>query len=143
MNPWQGTLRLAGLQADFEIRDVKQFETTKKVYLYLTRRDRGGCCSGCGQRSTVIHSADQIQLRDLPVFEYQVYLVVERFTLWCTRCRRHLVEDFWLWRKRKDFTWRYEQKVSRMCEEMTNISVARLEGRTSSLRPVAVSSVIF
>ena len=127
MSPWQGILELSGLQSDFYIFEVKQFRKTKKVYFYLKRKQRKGFCSGCGAESCEIHSIDRVQLRDLSVFEYKTYVVVERFTLRCEGCRGYLVEDFWLWRKRKDFTWRYEQKISQMCEEMTNASVGRLE----------------
>jgi len=128
MNPWQGILSLAGLQADFEIVDVKQFRTSQRLELHLKRRDRAGRCSHCGERSKRVHSSDWVRLRDLPCFEYRVFLVVERLTIHCSRCRSYRVESLWLSRSRRDFTWRYEKHISKLCEETTNAAVGRLEG---------------
>ena len=128
MNPWQGILRLAGLQADFEIIDEKIFTKLTKAVYYLRRKKRHGRCSGCGAHCTRIHSTDKVTLRDQSAFGYEINWVLPRYTLKCDECKRTLVEDHWLWRARRHFTWRYECQVSEMCEEMTNIAVARLEG---------------
>lgn len=128
MNPWQGILRLAGLQADFEIVDEKVFAREAKAVYYLRRKKRGGRCSGCGAHCTAVHSTDKVTIRDQAAFGLSVYWVVPRYTLRCQSCQKVLVEDHWLWRSRRRFTWRYECQISKMCEEMTNASVGRLEG---------------
>lgn len=128
MNPWQGILWLAGLQSDFEILDAKKFSRERRIELVLGRLRREGRCSECGALCARIHSVDQIRLRELSAFGLQVHLVLPRFTVRCERCQKAVVEDHWLWRPRRRFTWRYECQVSQMCEEMTNLSVARLEG---------------
>lgn len=130
MNPnlWNGILWIAELQNDFEILDAKKFPKEKKLELTLGRKKREGRCSSCGALCQRIHSVDEVRLRDLSAFGYQVKLILPRFTFFCFRCEGHRVEDHWLWRSRRRFTWRYECHVSGMCEEMTNLSVARLEG---------------
>jgi transposase len=128
MNPWQGILWLAGLQADFEILDAKKFSREVKVVLTLGRLRREGRCSQCGHLCNSIHSTDKVTLRDLSAFGFQVKLILPRFTVRCPQCKGNRVEDHWLWRERRHFTWRYECQVSAMCEEMTNIACARLEG---------------
>lgn len=127
MSQWQNILELAELQADFELIDAKKDKRQLRVTLVLKRRLREGRCSRCNTLSQEIHSTDRVRLRDLPSFGYEVFLDVERFTVNCSNCDGNFVEDFWLWRKRRDFTWRYECHISRMCEEMTNKAVSRLE----------------
>ncbi len=128
MNPWQGILWLAGLQSDFEILDAKKFNRERRIELTLGRLRREGRCSECGSLCSRVHSVDSVRLRDLPCFGFQVTLLLPRLTLRCLRCQRAVVEDHWLWRPRRRFTWRFECHVSALCEETTNLSVARLEG---------------
>lgn len=129
MNPeqLQGILWLADLQDDFELLDYKKFRDQARVVLILGRRRREGLCSGCGQSCRDIHSTDFVWLRDLPAFGYRVELRVPRYTFWCEPCQGYRVEDHWLSRPRRAFSWRFERYISHLCEEMTNASVGRLE----------------
>jgi len=129
MNPrfLEGILWLADLQDDFRLSDYKKFKKDNLVLLYLERKERGGFCSSCGEWSLKIHSTDQVRLRDLSAFGYKVILIAERFTIQCTGCKKPIVESHWLHRKAREFTWRFECHISRMSEEMTNMSISRLE----------------
>lgn len=124
---FQGILWLADLQDDFVLLDYKKWKSQGRVVLVLGHRRREGACSHCAQVCTRIHSKDRVWLRDLPAFGYRVELYVERYTFWCESCLGYRVEGHWLSRPRRAFTWRYEQQVSRLCEEMPNAAVARLE----------------
>jgi transposase len=129
MNPEQlkGILWLADLQDDFILLDYKKFRDQNRVVLVLGRRQREGTCSGCNESCSTIHSTDRAWLRDLSAFGYEVELQLERYTFWCERCQGYRVERHWLYRPRRAFSWRYEKHISRLCEEMTNASVGRLE----------------
>jgi transposase len=127
MNPFQGILQLADLQDDFEIIDYKKWRHEGLVELTLNRKLRAGRCSECGTVCDKIHSTDRVTLRDLSAFGYRVIIRVQRFTVNCPRCARAVIEDHWLWRPRRQFTWRYECHVSLLCEEMTNAAISRLE----------------
>jgi transposase len=129
MNPkhLQGILCLADLQDDFAVLDYKKFKDQKRVELILKRLHRTGLCSGCGKTCADIHSIDWFWLRDLSAFGYQVELKLERFTFKCGDCKGYRVETHWLYRPRRAFSWRYEKQISKLCEEMTNASVGRLE----------------
>lgn len=129
MNPeqWQGILQLADLQDDFVLLNYKKFRDQNRVVLVLGRRQRQGRCSGCGTESRQIHLTDRVWIRDLSAFGFQVELYVDRFTLRCERCQNNRVEVHWLWRPRRSFSWRFEKRVSRLCEEMTNAAVGRIE----------------
>ena len=124
---FQGILWLADLQDDFELLDYKKFRDQNRVVLVLGRKRKEGTCSGCGDSCSKIHSRDLVWLRDLSAFGYQIHLRVERYTFECERCQGYRVERHWLYRPRRSFSWRYEKQVSRLCEEMTNASVGRLE----------------
>lgn len=124
----QGILALADLQDDFELLDYQKWREQGRVVLTLGRKQRAGNCSGCGARCTRVHSEDRVELRDLPAFGYRITLRFPRFTLFCEQCRGYRVEGHWLSRPRRQLTWRYERHLSRMCEEMTNVAVGRLEG---------------
>jgi transposase len=123
----QGILWLADLQDDFELLDYKKFKDQKRVVLILGRRSRAGICSSCHASCSQIHSSDPVWLRDLSAFGYRVELRIQRYTLWCDPCQGYRVESHWLYRSRRAFTWRFEKHVSRLCEEMTNAAVGRLE----------------
>lgn len=129
MNPEQlkGILWLADLQDEFEILDYKKFRDQNRVVLTLGRREASGLCSRCGKSCQKIHSTDWVWLRDLSAFGYRIELHVARYTLWCDSCQGYRVERHWLYRNRRAFTWRFEQHVSRLCEETTNAAVGRLE----------------
>ena len=123
----QGILWLADLQDDFVLLDCKKYRDQNRVVLVLERRQRAGACSGCHAPCSNPHSTDWVWLRDLSAFGYRIELRVPRFTFWCEQCQGFRVESHWLSRPRKSFSWRYEKHVSRLCEEMTNASVGRLE----------------
>jgi transposase len=123
----QGILWLADLQDDFVLLDYKKFRDQNRVLLVLRRKERKGTCSGCHQTCSRIHSSEQVWLRDLSAFGYQVELRLERYTFWCDRCRGYRAETHWLYRPRRAFSWRFERHLSRLCEEMTNAAVGRLE----------------
>jgi transposase len=40
-------------------------------------------CSGCGESCAAIHDLEQRRIRDLPVFEYRVELIVPRVRVAC------------------------------------------------------------
>lgn len=122
----QGVLYLADLHQDYRLVDFKKYQRSKKITLVLERKRREGFCGSCGCLSDRIHAVNQVPLRDLPAFGYQIELIVERFHLRCEVCGIR-VEAQSLNRPSRSFTWRYEQHVSRLCEETTNLAVARLE----------------
>ena len=44
------------------------------------------CCSGCGRSTRAIHDSEERWVRDLPIFEVPVELVVPRLRVACTHC---------------------------------------------------------
>lgn len=129
MNPerLQGILALADLQDDFELLDYQKWRDQGRVLIVLGRKSGRGHCSGCENECEDIHSRDWVTLRDLSAFGYRVELKFERYTFRCDPCKGYRVESHWLCRPRRQFTWRFEKHVSRLCEETTNAAVSRLE----------------
>ena len=43
-------------------------------------------CSGCGARCVAIHDYEERRVRDLPIFEFPVELIVPRIRVACPKC---------------------------------------------------------
>ena len=53
-------------------------------------------CSGCGARCAAIHDCEERRIRDLPIFEVPVELIVPRIRVACPRCGAKLERLSWL-----------------------------------------------
>ena len=68
-----------------------------------------------------------MRVRDLGVAEWRIYVELERWRVWCPRCRAVFVEQFdWLARNPR-YTQRFALHVGKLCREMTNKAVAETE----------------
>jgi transposase len=85
------------------------------------------CCSGCGGWSTVIHDAEERWVRDLPIFEVPVVLVLPRIRVACARCGPKLEQLGWL-EPYARVTRRLAASVARLCKVMSILHVARFYG---------------
>lgn len=75
-------------------------------------------CDGCGERVTRVHDTVERQVRDLPVFERPVCLVVHRRRVQCPWCGPRLERIPWLERYGR-VTRRFAQNVARLCGAMS------------------------
>jgi len=85
------------------------------------------CCSGCGQLSRAIHDAELRQVRDLPIFEVPVELVVPRLRVACENCGPKLERLSWL-EPYARVTSRLAASVARLCKVMSIAHVAQYYG---------------
>jgi transposase len=70
---------------------------TLELHLEPTRKWM--TCEGCGQRSRRVHETATRRVRDLPLFEHRVVLIVPRRRLWCDKCDGPQLEQLsWLGR---------------------------------------------
>jgi transposase len=74
-------------------------------------------CSGCGQLVAAVHDVQMRRVRDLPIFETPVELVVPRLRLLCPRCGPKLEHLSWL-EPHSRTTVRLETSVARLCKVM-------------------------
>ena len=84
-------------------------------------------CSGCGEFSAAIHDLEERRVRDLPVFEHRVELIVPRVRVACPRCGPRLERLGWLAPYAR-VTQRLAESVGRLCEVMAIRHVARFFG---------------
>jgi len=85
-------------------------------------------CSRCGLRSQSVHETVTRRVRDLPMFDWDVVLIVPRRRLWCDRCGGPQLEELaWLAPYRR-VTRRLEEAVSRLCSAMSLRQVADFYG---------------
>ena len=82
------------------------------------------CCSGCGFRTTGIHDVEERRVRDLPVFEHLVELIVPRIRVQCPQCGPKIERLPWLEAYAR-VTRRLADSVSRLCKVAAILHVAR------------------
>jgi transposase len=84
-------------------------------------------CSGCGRWTSAIHDLEERRVRDLPVFEHAVELVVPRVRVACSVCGPKLERLPWLDAYAR-VTRRLAESVSRLCKVASILHVARFFG---------------
>ena len=72
-------------------------------------------CSGCGARCVAIHDWEERRVRDLPIFEFPVELIVPRIRVACPNCGAKLERLSWLDGYSRA-TRRLAHSVARLCE---------------------------
>lgn len=85
------------------------------------------CCSGCGGWTAAIHDSEERWVRDLPIFEVPVELVLPRIRVACTHCGPKLEQLGWL-EPYARVTRRLAASVARLCKVMSILHVARFYG---------------
>jgi transposase len=81
-------------------------------------------CSGCGEVCSLIHDCEARRVRDLPIFEVPVELIVPRLRLACGKCGAKLERLEWL-EGYSRVTTRLATSVARLCQVMSIRHVAR------------------
>ena len=81
-------------------------------------------CSGCGESTAAIHDSEQRRVRDLPIFEVPVELIVPRLRVACTQCGPKLERLSWL-EPYARVTSRLAGSVARLCKMMSLCSTWR------------------
>ncbi|MEQ9799048.1 MAG: ISL3 family transposase [Salinisphaeraceae bacterium] len=95
---------------------------TVEIHLRPTRK--GLTCERCGHRSQQVHETVIRRVRDLPLFEYRVVLVVPRRRLWCGHCGGPRLEQLdWLGRYQR-VTDRFAEAIGRLLRAMPINAVA-------------------
>ncbi len=85
-------------------------------------------CSRCGARSQAVHDTVIRRVRDLPILDWDVVLIVPRRRLWCEQCGGpHLEELDWLSPHRR-VTRRLEEAIGRLSQVMPLKQVAAFYG---------------
>jgi transposase len=81
------------------------------------------CCSGCGRTTRAVHDSEERRVRDLPIFEAPVELIVPRLRLQCDGCGPKLERLEWLAPYAR-VTARLAASVARLCKVMSIRHVA-------------------
>ena len=114
--------------AEVDYRPGEGWSGRGKVVIRLEPTRKWMRCSRCGSRSQSVHDTTSRRVRDLPLFDWDVVLIVPRRRLWCEHCGGpHLEELDWLSPHRR-VTRRLEDAVSRLCGAMPLSQVAQFYG---------------
>ena len=84
---------------------------------------RSRCCDGCGTWVSAVHDVVERRVKDLPIFEHPVELIVPRVRVACPTCGPRLERLPWLapWAR---VTTRLAANVARLCSVMSIRHVA-------------------
>ena len=112
--------RLGGWEG-YEVINVQRFEAgvegpRPQAWIELEPGPgRRMICEGCGEDVEAIHDVSERWDRDLPVFDAETHLCVQRCRLACPRCGPKLEQLPWLDRYAR-VTRRLAESVVRLCE---------------------------
>lgn len=126
MAPEQCISRLGGWEG-YELTEQRREERSGQSWYVLRLepiRDQARCCSGCGAATAAIHDRQPRRVRDLPVFEHRIELVVLRVRVACPRCGPKLERLSWLAPYAR-VTVRLAESVARLCKVASILHVAR------------------
>jgi transposase len=84
-------------------------------------------CGGCGQATRLIHDVQERRIRDLPVFEHSIELIVPRVRVACAACGPKLERLPWLAPYAR-VTRRLADSVARLCRVASILHVAHFFG---------------
>lgn len=87
-------------------------------------RDHPRRCSGCGQTTMAIHDTAERWVRDLPLFDADTWLLVQRVRVACPACGPKLEDLSWLAPYAR-LTRRLEDSVARLCQVLPIRHVAQ------------------
>ena len=114
--------------ADLEYRPGEGWMGRGKLLIRLEPSRKSMRCSRCGARSQSVHDTTLRRVRDLPILDWDVVLIVPRRRLWCEQCGGpHLEELDWLSPHRR-VTRRLEEAIGRLSQVMPLKHVAAFYG---------------
>jgi len=119
------TVEKLGGWTGYRVQRVNWPETTGgtvEVHLAPTRKTL--VCSRCGQRGSKVHETVTRRVRDLPMFQYRVVLIVPRRRLWCDHCQGPQLEKLdWLGRYQR-LTNRFADAINMLLRSATVQAIA-------------------
>lgn len=121
--------RLGGWEG-YEVAEVLEQQRGGVRWCVIRLRAESGvgrCCSGCGRCCDAVHDSAERRVRDLPIFEVPVLLIVPRLRLACPSCGPKLERLAWLEAYARVST-RLAASVARLCRVMTLAHVAQFYG---------------
>jgi transposase len=127
--PEQCISRLGGWEGYEVVQDWNEVRVAQSWCVLRLEAIRGHwrTCSGCGRTTTAIHDLEERRVRDLPLFEYRIELIVPRVRVECPACGPKLERLAWLDPYAR-VTQRLADSVARLCQVASIRHVARWFG---------------
>ena len=129
MARWQCISRLGGWEGYEVVEDWDEDRGQQRWCVIRLAPARGVWrrCGACGEATTAIHDLQERRVRDLPVFEHPVELILPRVRVACVRCGAKLERLEWLDSYAR-VTRRLAESVARLCRVTTVLHAARYFG---------------
>ena len=100
-----------------------RFGPTAQVWIELIRQPGPRVCSGCGRRYETTHDVEERWVRDLPLMDAEVHLMVPRCRVKCDVCGPLVEHLSWL-AKYARVTTRFAENIARLCRHLAIKHVA-------------------
>lgn len=114
--------------AELEYRPGEGWMGRGKLLIRLEPCGKTMRCSRCGAKSRAVHDTTVRRIRDLPILDWDVVLLVPRRRLWCEHCGGPRLEALdWLLPHRR-VTRRLEEAIGRLSRMMPLKQVAAFYG---------------
>lgn len=112
---------------DLEGMKVRNYSITPGigVLIALESQDPKVPCPHCGKKTDKLHQNREYTVRDLPLAQQSVYLLVNRRRLKCLKCQKVFAEEFEWVKKKKTYTTRLQSKILKELQDSDLKTVAQ------------------
>lgn len=124
----QELIAVLGGWEGYLVQTVERFEANAQcpvaqVWIDLRRGPGPMVCSGCGVACDRLHDLTDRWVRDLPLWDAETHLCVQRCRVACPRCGPKVEQLSWL-SKHARVTQRFAENVARLCRHLSVKHVA-------------------
>lgn len=109
-------LRLVGITHD---------RPATNIYEAVKKRPEHEICPRCASPATAYYDKRRVTLRDEPLRNSQVKLVVHKHRWWCKKCKKPFTEPLQGVMPGRRTTQRYRRSLMKACEDFTDLSRVR------------------
>lgn len=112
---------------------LEKFFWRKLQFFFLAKKDSGmEVCPKCATRSTTGYDSRTVRIKDAPVRNRSVTLILKKRRFFCKPCKKPFMEPVEGIRKGRRTTERYRRQILWACENFTDLERVRQTYRCSS-----------
>ena len=101
-------------------------------YLEVEKTSSYEVCPQCAQVSSSVYDHREVKIKDSPLRNKLVYLLIRKRRFWCSKCLKPFTEPISGIRKYRRTTHRYRDAILKACERYVDLSQVRKDFKCSS-----------
>ncbi len=122
--PYESLARFV-LLPELSLNSHKLIQPGINVYDVTKDRPKWEICPRCATKATAYYDKRQVTLKDEPLRNAQVRLVVQKHRWWCKKCKKPFTEPIQGVMPGRRTTQRYRRSLMVACEDFTDLSRVR------------------